>query len=91
MANITVYNDSSSKKDVAINHWGPDGSTNFYTIDGSKSGSWTRTDNRGFIMVVTEHNKDRKYGSYWYVQIDKDIHIISLTNITNAERLKSPF
>jgi len=91
MADITVYNHSGSKKEVAINHWGDSGSTKFYPIDDDKSASWSRSDKMGYVMVVTDYKEDRSTGSYWYVGIDKPITINSLGDVKNAQRLTSPY
>lgn len=42
-------------------------------------------------MVMTEHNADRKNGSYWYVKADKEIYVKSLNQVTGAvDALKNP-
>lgn len=91
MSKIKVNNKSNMKIDVAISHWGSDGDTNFFTINSNESANWSRGDSMGFIMVITEHNANRKDGSYWYVQANKEIYVNSLNEVTGAlQGLKNP-
>jgi hypothetical protein len=53
MMGISVTNSSGSGSiDVAINRWGADGSTDFFTINAGKTETWDRTDKRGFVMSL---------------------------------------
>jgi len=84
MSGIKVNNTSGIKIDVAINHWGDDGSTGFYTIKDGDSEQWARSNNLGFVMVITQHKVDREEGTYWYVKADKEIYVRSLSEVDGA-------
>ncbi len=69
---ITVSNASTVEIRVAINQWGSDGSTDFYTIGISDNESWNRSDPKGFLMVVRQSGHAN---TTYFVKADDQITI----------------
>lgn len=69
---VTVTNNTSSKVEVAVNQWGNDGDTNYFSI-GSNGGkeTWSRSDGRGFIMSLKYQGETLPY----YIFSDSNITI----------------
>ena len=84
MSGIRVTNQSRVKIYVAINHWGKDGDTSFFTINQSESEKWDRTDDRGFVMVIRNHDFHPKNSTYWYVQAGKEIYVKDSNEVVGA-------
>ncbi len=71
---ITVTNMRDSDIEVAINQWGDNGSTGYYTIhSGNKSGTWNRGSSRGFVMMVKD--KDSITEIPYYVQHNSNVQV----------------
>jgi hypothetical protein len=75
MSSINVTNNSGNTIEVAVNHWGTGGNVSFYRIGDKKKDSWSRQDGRGFIMVITKHNDDRRNGAYYFVKEGANITV----------------
>ena len=88
---INVKNTNSDSMDVAINRWVSEGSTDFFKISSGEKETWDRTDERGFVMVITNRDDSRKSGSYWFVKNDASITISSLKNVLGAMELPNPY
>lgn len=84
MSNIVVKNLKNSTIDVSINSWG-DGSSKFYPIEGHEKESWNRSDNRGFVMVITNGGESRKHGTYWYVKAGTEVNVSTLSRVTDEK------
>lgn len=82
---ITVNNSTGKSIDVAINRWGTGGSTEFFTISSGSNGTWNREDGRGFVMVITKKNEDRRTGTYWFVRYNANIRVNSLNSVSGAD------
>tara|TARA_B110000240_G_scaffold163490_1_gene183467 strand:- start:250 stop:528 length:279 start_codon:yes stop_codon:yes gene_type:complete len=89
---ITVNNVNKDSMDVAINRWGSDGSTDFFTISSEEKETWDRTNGMGFVMVITNRGDSRNSGSYWFVKNNATITISSLNNVSGAmSQLVNPY
>jgi hypothetical protein len=66
---MIVTNSSAREIKVAINHWGKDGSTDYFTIPSGGKESWDRSDERGFVMVVKKGGSQLPY----YIYFDSEI------------------
>ncbi|MBN9294622.1 MAG: hypothetical protein J0G96_11655 [Flavobacteriia bacterium] len=51
---ITVKNETANEINVSINKWGRDGDTSYFKIKSQKSETWDRSDDRGFVMYLSE-------------------------------------
>lgn len=71
---IKVKNNSNATIQVAINKWGS-GNGTYFTLNPGNSESWSRNDERGYIMAIKNENNYRKY---YYIKHGKDIEINSL-------------
>lgn len=58
---ISVKNLSSSKIEVAVNRWGGGGSTSYFSVDPGDDESWSRSDERGFIMAIKRGTQETPY------------------------------
>jgi hypothetical protein len=68
---ITVTNNSSHTIEVAINQWGDDGDTRFFSIANGKNESWDRSDGRGFVLSLQKNGAQNPY----YVQAGSNIKV----------------
>ncbi|WP_030131237.1 hypothetical protein [Pseudomonas sp. QTF5] len=68
---ITVTNNSSHTIEVAINQWGDDGDTSFFSIANGKNESWDRSDDRGFVLSLQKNGAQYPY----YVQASSNIKV----------------
>ncbi|AZC36573.1 MULTISPECIES: hypothetical protein [Pseudomonas] len=68
---ITVKNNSSNTIEVAVNHWGSDGDTSFFSIANGKQESWDRSDSRGFVLSLKKNGAQHPY----YVQASSRIEV----------------
>ncbi len=70
---IKVTNNASQKIRVSINKWGDSGDTTYFSINQGESGKWSRSDDRGFVMMVKKGGATEPY----YVQHDSEIVVHS--------------
>ena len=92
MSDIKVKNESGMDIDVAINRWGSNGNTGFYSISDGETESWSRSNGMGFVLVVTVGGKKRETGTYWYVKAGTDLTVRSLSDVVGSlNRLKNPY
>ena len=82
---INVTNKSSNKIEVAINQWGNDGDTKFFSIDREKKESWNRADSRGFVLSLKRGGTQKPY----YVQADSSI-VVGNTDVKDGDRVLEP-
>ena len=75
---IKVTNNASQQIKVAINKWGDEGSTTYYSKSQGESGTWDRSDDRGFVMMVKKGGSTEPY----YVQHDSNI-IVDKSQVTD--------
>ncbi|AZD07608.1 MULTISPECIES: hypothetical protein [Pseudomonas] len=68
---ITVTNNSSNPIEVAINHWGSDGDTSFFSVGNGKQETWDRSDSRGFVLSLKKNGAQHPY----YVQASSKIEV----------------
>ncbi|AZD28836.1 hypothetical protein [Pseudomonas chlororaphis] len=68
---INVTNNSSHTIEVAINHWGKDGDTRFFSIASGNHESWDRSDSRGFVLSLQKNGAQNPY----YAQASSDIKV----------------
>jgi hypothetical protein len=77
---IKVTNSSSHSIKVAINHWGDDGQTGFFTVSSGGHETWGRSDVRGFVMSVNQGGNTTPY----YVLKDSNI-TVSDSSVTDGD------
>jgi len=82
---ITVTNNSSNKIEVAINKWGNDGDTSFFSIGKEKKETWDRSDSRGFVLSLKRSGTQKPY----YVQADSLI-AVGNTDVKDGDRIIDP-
>lgn len=58
---MDVQNNTLREISVSINHWGKDGSTDWFSISPGGSESWDRSDDRGFVMAVRQDGQEKPY------------------------------
>lgn len=81
---IVVANESSGAIEVAINQWGGDGDTSFFSVStGGKPESWDRTDQRGFVMALKKQGSERPY----YVQSNSSIVVTAESVKENGQTI----
>jgi hypothetical protein len=89
---ISVRNDTGHTIDVAINQWGDDAQTTFFTIKANETESWSRSDGRGFVMVITNGGEKRENGTYWFVKDGNDLYVQSLNTVAGSlAKLPNPY
>lgn len=74
---ISVKNSARTEVEVAINKWGDDGKTGFFSIEPEKSETWSRSDDRGFVMSLQISGTQRPY----FVQHNSSIVVHSISHV----------
>jgi hypothetical protein len=82
---IKVTNNSSDIIKVAINQWGEEGSTDFFSIESNESDSWDRSSNLGYVMAIQRRGSQATY----YVLSDSEITVDD-TSVKDNGRVISP-
>ncbi|WP_343605757.1 hypothetical protein [Fluviicola sp.] len=82
---ITVNNNTAEPIKVSINQWGNDGTTTYFTINPNGRESWNRTDNRGFVMYVSESHAD--FDGPYYVLAGSNVTFNPTGKVTGATRI----
>ncbi|WP_299713449.1 hypothetical protein [uncultured Tenacibaculum sp.] len=77
---ITVSNQASKTIEVAINQWGTDGHTGFFSIKAQQNETWGRGNENGFVMAVKNDNKTNRY----YVKANSNI-VVYDKKVTDRE------
>jgi hypothetical protein len=67
---ISVKNSANVEIHVAINQWGNDGDTSFFTINPGKSETWDRSNDNGFVMAVKISGTQHPYYVLYNSSID---------------------
>lgn len=70
---MKVTNKTEQSIKVSINKWGNSGDTSYFSIGPYKTGTWDRSDERGFVMLVSIDGTSKPY----YIQSNHDIIIYS--------------
>lgn len=81
---MKVQNNTSGVIKVAVNKWGDSGSTTYYTKEKNSSGSWSRSDSRGFVMMIERPNQQarpyyvlaKSYVEVWNNEVKRDYRVI---------------
>lgn len=66
---INITNQSQLPIEVAINRYGKEGDTDYFTIAAFGDNSWNRSDSRGYIMSVKNGGAETPY----FVRFDSGI------------------
>ncbi|UCZ84911.1 hypothetical protein LGQ10_00915 [Pseudomonas sp. L5B5] len=82
---INVKNNSSNKIEVAINQWGNDGQTGYFSLGVAQADNWSRSDSRGFVLSLRKGGTEKPY----YVQSDSSI-VVENTDVKDNGRVISP-
>ena len=62
---MKVTNNSHKCMEVSVNTWGSGGSDKWYTLEEGQTGSWDRTDDRGYLLVASEDHAHIKTYTYY--------------------------
>ncbi|CBJ80219.1 Unnamed protein product [Xenorhabdus bovienii str. Jollieti] len=81
---MKIINNTQSNIIVSVNKWGDDGQTGRFTVSPGRSGSWNRTDERGFVMAILKKGVQDSF----YIFSDSDIKVFDSYVTDNGRRIK---
>ena len=83
---IVVTNLSEGDIEVSINRWGTGGNTSPKKLDSGKTESWSRSNERGFVMYITMDGS----GTPYFVLNDSVITVLDVNRVEDQGRQITP-
>ncbi|GAM18938.1 hypothetical protein SAMD00019534_021130 [Acytostelium subglobosum LB1] len=78
---LTCQYTGSGTIQVAVNQWGGSGDTGYFPINGGQSESWTRSDQKPFVMAVKRSSGPETYYAVTY----ESVVTVTATDVTIVE------